>query len=249
MQITTTGVLVHNLISYSIGIISPIHIINTDKDRTRIYKTHVYPKTKSYAINKLFINIYVHQQKITFRTSKPGSRIAVRGLATTILLASVLMNRIHNFRSIVLSLESIITKTPVLGGRKNRFVGQKMCLSSSGNGRLVRPGRGAVSSNAGVRVVAVMVVVVVMVEVRGLHASTSVRPLCFIFVVPHSLIVALELLAEGVVFLCGLFLVELEAADAVETLEIDPTAPAHADAVHYQVGFYVYLQQEGMDLV
>lgn len=100
--------------------------------------------------------------------------------------------------------------------------------------------------HAEVRVVAVVVVmVVVMVEVRRLDGTgpgtAAVLPVLVLEVL-HATVVALYLVAQNGVLLGRALLVVLEAPDAVEALEVDPAAPRHAHAVHYQVGLQVDLR-------
>lgn len=82
----------------------------------------------------------------------------------------------------------------------------------------------------------VRVVVIVMIEVWWLRgrSRTPVGPL-LLLEVAQPLVVALELIAQQRVLLGGVFLVVLEAADAVQPFQVDPTPPPHAHAVHDQM--------------
>lgn len=104
------------------------------------------------------------------------------------------------------------------------------------------PGAGSAHVVA-VMTVVVMVVVVVMVQVRRLGCSAPVRPL-FLLEIPYPLIVTLQLVTEESVFLGCPLLVVLQATNAVQPLQVDPTAPQHAHAVHYEMRPQVYLQSE-----
>jgi len=59
----------------------------------------------------------------------------------------------------------------------------------------------------------------------------------------QPLVVALDLLSQQRILLGGSFLVVFEAADAVQPVHIDPTAPPHAHAVHDQMRAQVHLKQ------
>lgn len=104
-----------------------------------------------------------------------------------------------------------------------------------------RPRRGPAHVVAVVPVVVVMVVVVV--QVWRLCGRAPVRPLLLVKVA-HALVVTLELVAEQGVLFGGALLVIFEATDAVQPLEVDPSAPHHAHAIHDQPGSQVHLQTE-----
>jgi len=88
------------------------------------------------------------------------------------------------------------------------------------------------------------VVVIVMIEMRwlrGRRRATPISPL-LLLEIAQPLIVTLELVAQQRVLLVGVLLVVLETADAVQPLQIDPTPPPHAHAVHDQVRAQMYLE-------
>lgn len=70
----------------------------------------------------------------------------------------------------------------------------------------------------------------------------SVAPL-LVLEVPQSLVVSFDLFTQERVLLRRLLLVELDATDAVQSFQIDPAPPSHADAVHYEERFYVDLER------
>jgi len=91
------------------------------------------------------------------------------------------------------------------------------------------------------------VVMIMMVEMRRLSrrrrgCSAAVHSL-FLLEFAQPLVVALDLLSKQRVLLGGSFLVVLEAADAIQPVHIDPTAPPHAHAVHDQMRAQMHLKQ------
>lgn len=73
-----------------------------------------------------------------------------------------------------------------------------------------------------------------------LLAVLSVRPL-LVLEVPQALVVPLDLVSQRRILDGSAFLVQLQAAGAVQPLQIDPASPSHAHAVHYETGNYVNL--------
>lgn len=59
----------------------------------------------------------------------------------------------------------------------------------------------------------------------------------------QPLVVALDLLAEQRVLVRRALRVQLESARPVQPLQVQPAAPHHAHAVHYEAGHEVNLEQ------
>lgn len=88
------------------------------------------------------------------------------------------------------------------------------------------------------------VVVIVMVQMRRLRGGGRAGAIgaLLLLEVAQPLIVTLQLIAQQRVLLGGALLVVLEAADAVETVQVDPTPPPHAHAVHDEMRAQVHLK-------
>lgn len=103
----------------------------------------------------------------------------------------------------------------------------------------------AASTAAGDAVMSVMsvmmMVMMVMIQMRRLDAAAAIGSLLVLEFLDAT-VVTLELVSKKGVFFSGTLLVVLEASDAVQSVQIDPTAPRHADAVHDQVRLQVNLE-------
>lgn len=86
------------------------------------------------------------------------------------------------------------------------------------------------------RVRLALVAALVHLRVRAQLLAVLAVGALLVLEVPQPLVVALDLVAQRGVLDGGALLVQLEAAGAVQALQVDPASPPHAHAVHDESG-------------
>lgn len=85
-----------------------------------------------------------------------------------------------------------------------------------------------------------------VVRVAQLLAVVAVGAL-LVLELAQPLVVAVDLVAQRRVLHASSLLVVFQAAGAVQPLQVDPAAPPHAHAVHYEPGYYVGLHTKTLN--